>query len=145
MGSVTLHPILSILTYPSFIYASHCIFVINSINCNSTIQVWSLNLSILLPLDNQPGSILESQQCFRVNSYFKNNSYLQSALWFTMEKEMATHSSTLAWKVPWTKEPDRLQSMGTQRVGHDWATSLYGLQSALVNKVLLPPSSQCII
>ena len=36
-----------------------------------------------------------------------------------LEKEMATHSSTLAWKIPWTEEPDRLQSMGSQRVGHD--------------------------
>ena len=36
-----------------------------------------------------------------------------------MEKEMATHSSILAWKIPWTEEPGRLQSMGSQRVGHD--------------------------
>ena len=36
-----------------------------------------------------------------------------------LEKEMATHSSTLAWKSPWTEEPGRLQSMGLQRVGHD--------------------------
>ena len=36
-----------------------------------------------------------------------------------LEKEMAMHSSTLAWKIPWTEEPDRLQSMGSQRVGHD--------------------------
>ena len=42
-----------------------------------------------------------------------------------LEKEMAIHSSTLAWKIPWTEEPDRLQSMGPQRVGHDWATSLH--------------------
>ena len=35
------------------------------------------------------------------------------------EKEMATHSSTLAWKIPWMEEPGRLQSMGSQRVGHD--------------------------
>ena len=41
-----------------------------------------------------------------------------------LEKEMATHSSTLAWKIPWTEEPGRLKSMGSQRVGHDWATSL---------------------
>ena len=41
-----------------------------------------------------------------------------------LEKEMATHSSTLAWKIPWTEEPGRLQSMGSQRVGHDWVTSL---------------------
>ena len=37
---------------------------------------------------------------------------------------MATHSSILAWKIPWTEEPSRLQSTGSQRVGHDWATSL---------------------
>ena len=41
-----------------------------------------------------------------------------------LEKEMATHSSILAWKIPWTEEPGRLQSMGWQRVGHDRATSL---------------------
>jgi len=37
---------------------------------------------------------------------------------------MAPHSSTLAWKIPWVEEPGRLQSMGSLRVGHDWATSL---------------------
>ena len=42
-----------------------------------------------------------------------------------MEKEMATHSSILAWNIPWMEEPGRLQSMGSQRVGHDWATSLH--------------------
>ena len=36
-----------------------------------------------------------------------------------LEKEMATHSSTLTWKIPWTEEPGRLQSMGSQRVRHD--------------------------
>ena len=41
-----------------------------------------------------------------------------------LEKEMATHSSTLAWRIPWREEPGRLQSMGSQRVRHDWATSL---------------------
>ena len=37
------------------------------------------------------------------------------------EKAMATHSSTLAWKIPWTEEPGRLQYMGSRRVGHDWS------------------------
>ena len=41
-----------------------------------------------------------------------------------MEKAMAPHSSTLAWKIPWTEEPGGLQSMGLLGVGHDWATSL---------------------
>ena len=40
------------------------------------------------------------------------------------EKAMAPHSSTLAWKIPWTEEPGRLQSMGSLGVGHDWVTSL---------------------
>ena len=42
-----------------------------------------------------------------------------------LEKEMVTHSSILAWKIPWTEKSGRLQSMGSQRVGHDWATSLH--------------------
>ena len=40
-----------------------------------------------------------------------------------LEKEMATHSSILAWEIPWTEKPDRLQSVGLQRVEHNWATS----------------------
>ena len=40
---------------------------------------------------------------------------------------MALHSSTLAWKIPWTEEPGRLQSVGLQRVVHDWVTSLHTL------------------
>ena len=46
--------------------------------------------------------------------------WVQSLGWEDLlEKEMATHSSILAWKIPWTEEPIRLQSMGLQRVGHD--------------------------
>ena len=41
-----------------------------------------------------------------------------------LEKEVATHSSTLAWKIPWMEEPGDRQSMGSQRVGHNWLTSL---------------------
>ena len=40
-----------------------------------------------------------------------------------LEKEMATHSSTFAWKTLWLEEPGRLQSMGSQSIGHDWETS----------------------
>ena len=40
----------------------------------------------------------------------------------SLEKEMATHSSILAWRIPWTEEPGGLQSMGSQRVEHGWAT-----------------------
>ena len=41
-----------------------------------------------------------------------------------LEKEMATHPSTLAWKIPWMEEPGGIQSMGSKRIGHDWSTSL---------------------
>ena len=50
----------------------------------------------------------------------KQETQVQSLGWEKpLEKEMATHSSMLAWKIPWTEEPDRLQSMGSQKVGHD--------------------------
>ena len=46
--------------------------------------------------------------------------WVQSLGWEDpLEKEMATHSSILAWKIPWTEEPGRLQSMESQKVGHD--------------------------
>ena len=48
-----------------------------------------------------------------------------------LEKEKATHSSILAWRIPWTKEPGRLQSVGSQRVRHDWETSLSFLSFSL--------------
>ena len=48
---------------------------------------------------------------------------VQSLGWdYLLKKEMATHSSILAWEIPWTEEPDILQSMGSQRVGHDLTT-----------------------
>ena len=57
-----------------------------------------------------------------------------------LEKEMATHSSTLVWKIPWAEELGRLQSMGSQRVRHDWVTSVYicimKYYSVLINLVI---------
>ena len=52
----------------------------------------------------------------------------ETRVWFlgwedSLEKEMATHFSILAWRIPWTEEPDRLQSMGSQGVRHDWVTN----------------------
>ena len=51
-----------------------------------------------------------------------------------LEKEMSIHSSTLAWKIPWTEEPGRLQSMGSQKVGHHWATLLSYFNKTLLHK-----------
>ena len=65
-----------------------------------------------------------------------------------LEKEMATHSSTLAWKMPWTEEPGRLQSMGSQRVRHNWATSLTAWKNldkgSLPGRELLPERTSYI-
>ena len=48
-------------------------------------------------------------------------------VWFlgqenSLKEEIATHSSILSWQIPWTEKPGKLQSMGPQRVGHDWVT-----------------------
>ena len=52
--------------------------------------------------------------------------WVQSLGWEDpLEKEMATHSTILAWRIPWTEEPGGLQSTGSQRVGHDWVTLLH--------------------
>ena len=58
-----------------------------------------------------------------------------------LEKEMATHSSTLAWKISWIEESGRLQSMGSQRVGHDWATSLFIFHFHALEKEMATHSS----
>ena len=52
--------------------------------------------------------------------------WVQSLGWEDhLEKEIATHSSILTWKIPWMEEPGKLQSMGLQRVRQNWATSLH--------------------
>ena len=56
----------------------------------------------------------------------------ETQIWFLswenpLEKRMATHSSILVWRIPWTEEPGGLQSIGLQRVGHDWATDNHSL------------------
>ena len=48
-----------------------------------------------------------------------------------LEKGMVTHSSILAWRIPWTEEPGRIQSMGLQRVGHDWVTNTFTFPKTL--------------
>ena len=58
----------------------------------------------------------------------------------SLEKEMATHSSILAWRIPWTEEPGRLQFTVWQRVRHDWATSLSFFLYSLVRYCFLPES-----
>ena len=54
-----------------------------------------------------------------INKLYTTSIQIQPSLKLTLEKEMATHSSILTWKTPWTEEPGPLQSMGSQRVRHD--------------------------
>ena len=59
--------------------------------------------------------------------------WVQSLGWEDpLEEGIATHSSILAWRIPWTEESGRLQSMGSQRVGHNLATSLHGFSNSHV-------------
>ena len=58
-----------------------------------------------------------------------------------LEKEMAIHSSIPAWEIPWTEEPGGLQSMGLQRVGHDWVTKHSTVCSALYTFIISRNSS----
>ena len=51
-----------------------------------------------------------------------------------LEEEMATHSNTLAWRIPWTEEPGGLQYKGLQRVRHHWATKFAGLRGMFGSK-----------
>jgi len=57
--------------------------------------------------------------------FFPYSSVYPCHLFLISENALVTHSSTLAWKIPWTEEPGRLQSMGLLRVGHNWVTSLW--------------------
>ena len=69
--------------------------------------------------------ILDSFFFFRDTTHsFGTSVWIRKRCSLELEKAMATHSSTLAWKIPSTEEPGRLLSMGLHRVGHDWATSL---------------------
>ena len=56
--------------------------------------------------------------------FSQSETKLQFVFLINLEKEMATLPNILTWEIPWTEEPDRLQSLGSQRVGHDWAISL---------------------
>ena len=59
-----------------------------------------------------------------------------------LEKEVATHSSIFAWNTPWTEEPNRLQSMGSQRVGHDLATKH---QNCLIGFFIVYVFYECLL
>ena len=77
--------------------------------------------------------------------------WVQSLGWEDLlEKGMATHSSILAWRIPWIEEPGELQSMESQRVGHDWAANITTHRSKvcnqhLINRYMWQPLYKCIL
>ena len=71
---------------------------------------------LLLPWTEEPGRL---QSMGVAKSQTRLSDFTFTFHFHALEKEMATHSSTLAWKIPWTEEPGRLQSMESLRVGHD--------------------------
>ena len=65
------------------------------------------------------------QECKAVVLMVKNLPAVQETQVQSLERGIATHSNILAWRIPWTEEPGGLQSMGLQRVGHDWASNTF--------------------
>ena len=99
-------------------------------------HLWSRELGRLFswPFHSSCSQVVSSQGCtdgpsvpcwFCCAFLHAISHFIFEVFWVTYpEKAMAPRSSTLAWKIPWTEEPGRLQSMGSLRVGHDWATYL---------------------
>ena len=72
----------------------------------------------------QDSMVLAQRQKYRSMEQNRKPRDKSTHIWTPSEKAMEPHSSTLAWKIPWMEEPGGLQSMGSLRVRHDWATSL---------------------
>jgi len=100
---------------------------------NSLSNIWFANVffqfisccySPLTALFDTPKILSLIQSHFFQSYFFFGFVLFLGTLLHIPEKAMAPHSSTLAWKIPWMEEPGRLQSIGSQRVGNDWTTSL---------------------
>ena len=87
-------------------------------NYTSLYMLWNLSINCMFFLECSSSFFYLAISCLSFISHFK---YILSV---QVEKEMANHSSTLAWRIPRTEEPGGLQSMGSQRVGHNCATNL---------------------
>ena len=100
--------------------------------CNTILQSEKLALVDVLCMENEYGEMIDSK--LMIDRWI-------CILPISLEKEMATHSSSHAWKIPWMDESDRLQSMGSQRVGHNWATSFHSLLTLSLEKEMATHSS----
>ena len=112
-----------------FVYM--CILELQSL-CQKDLLVHRYHKALFFPLKNQKNPALSGRIMFKehlipgvLSQYFPLGVEEQiDSQRNRFQTQITSHSSTLAWKIPWTDEPGRLQSMGSQRVGHDWATSL---------------------
>ena len=86
----------------------------------SVFSVLGCSLSLITCFEESQMPCAESPwETYGETSAAKNRGF-----WPNLDKEMATHSSIPAWRIPWTEEPGELQSMGSQRVGHDWVRNV---------------------
>ena len=110
-------------TQINFCTTDHTIILI-VLNIPNVFQVLYRNYNILTYLTYMQSTSWETlgSRKYKLESRLPGEISITSDM--QSEKAMATHSSTLAWKIPWMEKPGRLQSMGSLRVGHDWATSL---------------------
>ena len=98
-----------------------CVCVCVWLRCSKKIRPWELKRTVeFCPKPQVWGLVPKSQKW----SPEPRRKVIGPLCNHCLEKAMAPHSSTLAWKIPWMEEPGRLQSMRSLRVGHDWATSL---------------------
>ena len=92
---------------------------------------WPLNMFALIFNDSESGkSTLDTINLYVIKSLGKKCE--RTFTWFPMEKEMATHSSVLAWRIPEMEEPDGLPSMGSHRVRHDWCDLVAAMVPGLI-------------
>ena len=101
---------------------------------------------MLYPLSHQGSSrgnqMHGNEMCWKhLKSYGKESAYKaedrgsMSGLEDPLEKGMATYSNIPAWRIPWTEEPGRLQSMGSQRIKHNWVTNIFPFFSKIIHCV----------
>ena len=113
------------LKFPCFLY--NPMNVGNLISSSSIFSKPSLNIwkfLVHVMLKSSMHNFKHDLACLMVSTFFGTTLFGNWDLLHRpkLEEEIATHFSILAWEIPWTEEPSRLQSLGSQRVGHDWAT-----------------------
>ena len=130
MVSIVVQKLLSSMSFPLFVFVS-CAFCASSKIRTKTVSKINVQEAFFSPLV----ASLVAQRLKRLPPM------RETWVWSLgqedpLEKEMVTHSSIRAWRIPWMEKPGRLQSTGSQRVRHDWATSLFTRLSSGCHTVL---------